>query len=264
MVGLCKVSGVVEIPRTHKNDMEIKPIAYFRSPFGEKFGVPRQAGLASELRGEIVFEPEYRDENAFRGIADFEYLWLIWGFSAVRDGAGSATVRPPRLGGNEAVGVFASRSPFRPNRLGLSSVRLEGLHKKSGYGTVLSVLGADLMDGTPIYDIKPYLPYTDSHPTAKAGFTDTASWQPLKVIFPEDLQAKFLSIISPVSDSGFRTKDPSGEGLLRALTQTLSLDPRPRYHNDPDRTYGMSFAGLQVSFRVCGECVIVVGIAEGL
>ena len=230
--------------------MEIKPIAYFRSPFPEKFGIPRQAGLTPALRGRIVFEPAYRSADALRGLEGFDYLWLIWEFSANRLAAtGSyfqATVRPPRLGGNRRVGVFASRSPFRPNPLGLSSVRLESIdYEAKGsdgkpIGPVINVLGADLMDGTPIYDIKPYVEYADSHPGARSGFVDTTSWEPLEVIFPENAERAGVD--------------------LDALKEILSLDPRPRYHDDPAKEYGMSFGGKEVRFRVDGKTLTVISI----
>ena len=289
--------------------MEIKPIAYFRSPFPEKFGIPRQAGLAPALCGRIVFEPAFRSADALRGLEGFDYLWLIWEFSGnrptsasstvslrsespeggvaaslagsthatlgtVRGGTGAslceasggaerseaveppelaapdshfqATVRPPRLGGNKRVGVFASRSPFRPNPLGLSSVRLESIdYEAKGpdgkpIGPVINVLGADLMDGTPIYDIKPYVEYADSHPGARSGFVDAEGWEPLEVEIPEGL----------VPDGMYR----------ESLAQVLSLDPRPRYHDDPRKVYGMAFGGMDVRFSVDGKTLKVISI----
>ena len=214
---------------------QIEPVAFFRSPFTSKFGIPRQSGLAENLVGRIVFTQAYRQEEAVRGLEDFDYLWLIWGFS--HNHGQSLTVRPPRLGGNERVGVFASRSPFRPNGLGLSSVRIS----KIGQGEI-EVLGADLMDGTPIYDIKPYIPYADSHPAARGGFTDKKSWNTLQVEMP------------PSAESIFSPKD------LQALTQSLALDPRPHYHHDSERVYGMPFGGKDVRFRVVGNKCIVVEI----
>ena len=223
--------------------MEIKPIAFFKSPFAEKFGIPRQAGLSPSVKGSIVFEPEYRNQEAVRGLEGFDYIWLIWGFSANKPRTAPAdktrfqsTVRPPRLGGNERVGVFASRSPFRPNSLGLSAVKVESI----GEGPVIHVLGADLMDGTPIYDIKPYVTYADSHPDARSGFVDGNRWEPLEVIFPED---------------------PFPEGLdIDALREVLAQDPRPRYQEDPEKVYGMDFGGFQVRFRVEEGIVQVVSI----
>ena len=218
--------------------MEISPIAYFKSPFKTKFGVPRQAGLAAELRGRIVFEPGYRSPDALRGLEGFDYIWLIWGFSGNEsDSPFKATVRPPRLGGNEHVGVFASRSPFRPNRLGLSSVRIVSIDLEV---PAIEVAGADLMDGTPIYDIKPYVEYADSHPGVRSGFVDTHEWQPLEVVFPE----------------GVAEDDPD----LVALKEVLSLDPRPKYHDDPEKVYGMSFEGKNVRFKVDGRVLTVVAI----
>lgn len=227
--------------------MEIKPIAYFRSPFSGKFGVPRQAGLAPDLRGSIVFEPGFRSAEALRGLEDFDYVWLIWEFSTGKTaGTFQATVRPPRLGGNRRVGVFASRSPFRPNPLGLSSVRLESIdYEAKGpdgkpIGPVINVLGADLMDGTPIYDIKPYVEYADSHPGVHSGFVDGTSWEPLEVVIPEGLE-------SQVSD-------------IDTLREVLSLDPRPHYQDDPSKEYGMSFAGKEVRFKVEGQVLSVISV----
>lgn len=219
--------------------MEIEPIAHFRSPLKSKFGIPRQSGLAENLTGSIVFEPPYRHMEAFRGIADFDYLWLIWEFSENR-GEGNLTVRPPRLGGNTRMGVFATRSPFRPNSLGLSCVRFDHLEEDPKLGPVIYVKGADLMDGTPIYDIKPYVVYADCHPEAKSGFVDHTAWKKLMVEIPEHLAKLF-----------------SAEDL-ETLRQTLSLDPRPSYHDDPQRIYGMPFGDYDVRFRVEDETVTVV------
>ena len=226
--------------------MNISPIAYFHSPLTSKFGIPRQSGLAATLPGYIVFTPDFRREEAVRGIDDFDFLWLIWGFSLSPDpspvGRGALTVRPPRLGGNERVGVFASRSPFRPNRLGLSCVRLDRVELTPDEGPVIHVLGADLMDGTPIYDIKPYVAYADAHPDARSGFVDRHEWQPLRVEVPDDVARLFTA-----TD-------------LRALCDVLAQDPRPRYHDDPSRVYGMPFAGRDVKFRVADGTVHVVGV----
>ena len=223
--------------------MNISPIAYFHSPLTSKFGIPRQSGLAATLPGYIVFTPDFRREEAVRGIDDFDFLWLIWGFSANPPPTGGGlTVRPPRLGGNERVGVFASRSPFRPNRLGLSCVRLDRVELTPDEGPVIHVLGADLMDGTPIYDIKPYVAYADAHPGARSGFVDRHEWQPLRVEVPDDVAGLFTA-----SD-------------LRALCDVLAQDPRPRYHDDPSRVYGMPFAGRDVKFRVADGTVHVVGV----
>ena len=223
--------------------MEIVPIAHFRSPLKSKFGIPRQSGLAESLTGSIVFEPPYRHLEAFRGIEDFDYLWLIWEFSGVRrqeSGVRSLTVRPPRLGGNIRMGVFATRSPFRPNHLGLSCVRFDRIEEHPTLGPIIYVKGADLMDGTPIYDIKPYVVYADSHPEAKSGFVDQTAWKSLEVEIPEHLARLF----SPAD--------------LETLRQTLSLDPRPSYHDDAERIYGMPFGDYDVRFVVDAEVVRVV------
>ena len=213
------------------NEVTIRPIAHIESDFPEKFGIPRQAGVVGELRGRVVFDGEYRSDEALRGIEGFSHLWLIWQFSEnVRDDF-SPTVRPPRLGGNTRLGVFATRSPFRPNALGLSCVRLLGLEKTREKGTVLLVAGADLMDGTPIFDIKPYLPYADCRPEATGGFAPDAP-EKLKVVFPA---------------AALETIPPDKRAALRGV---LENDPRPRYHSDPERLYAMSFAGLTVRFRV--------------
>lgn len=222
--------------------MNIHPVAYFHSPLTSKFGIPRQSGLAEELVGTIVLEPEYRREEAVRGLAAFDYLWLIWEFSANPHEQQGLTVRPPRLGGNERVGVFASRSPFRPNRLGLSCVRIDKVEMTEKDGPVILVRGADLMDGTPIYDIKPYVAYADSHPEARSGFVDKTEWKPLQVEIPQTLSSLF----------------PEEE--LKGLRQVLSQDPRPRYHDDAERIYGMPFAGWDVRFRVADDVVTVVEV----
>ena len=222
--------------------MNIQPIAFFRSPLTSKFGIPRQSGLATSLPGRIEFEPDYRHEEAIRGLEDFSHLWIIWEFSANRHEAAGLTVRPPRLGGNERLGVFATRSPFRPNGLGLSCVRLKSIEMTAQKGPVIHVEGADLMDGTPIYDLKPYVVYTDAHPDARCGFVDDREWSPLEVEMPPQLLSKF-------------TADE-----LKGLVQVLSQDPRPRYHDDPTRIYGMPFAGRDVHFRVEGQRLFVVEV----
>ena len=219
--------------------MEILPIAHFRSPLKSKFGIPRQSGLADSLMGSIVFEPPFRRMEALRGIEDFDYLWLIWEFSA-NNHHPNLTVRPPRLGGNRRMGVFATRSPFRPNRLGLSCVRFDRLEEHPELGPVIYVKGADLMDGTPIYDIKPYVVYADSHPEAKSGFVDQTAWKSLEVEIPEHLTRLF-----PSSD-------------LETLRQTLSLDPRPSYHDDAGRVYGMPFGDYDIRFLVEDDVVKVI------
>jgi len=229
--------------------MEIQPIAFFHSPLKSKFGIPRQSGLASGLAGRIVMEPAYRQAEALRGLDDFDFLWLIWEFSANQrgkwkeEGGGRMlTVRPPRLGGNRRMGVFATRSPFRPNPLGLSCVRLERIEHDPRMGPVIHVLGADLMDGTPIYDIKPYVAYADSRPGARSGFVDDSEWLELQVVIPECLAGLF-----------------SAPELL-SLRQVLAQDPRPRYHTDPERVYGMPFGAFDVRFRVSGRVLSVVSV----
>ena len=214
------------------------PIAHIESCFATKFGIPRQAGIV-DTPARIVFEPEYRVPEAVRGLEDFEYIWLIWQFSeAVRQGW-SPTVRPPRLGGNRRMGVFATRSPFRPNALGLSSVQLTGIEQHATLGAVLHVTGADLMDGTPIYDIKPYLPYTDSHPDARSGFAPQAADTLLEVQCPQEL----LEVLPPA--------------LRPSLTALLAHDPRPQYQHDPGRLYGMEYGGCEIKFRVTGQTAVV-------
>lgn len=249
--------------------MELKKIATFHSPFSTKFGIPRQAGLVEDLCGTIVFEPEYRSKDAVRGLEGFDYLWIIWEFSANKHEGGKALVRPPRLGGNKSVGVFASRSPFRPNPIGLSSVKIEeiiyGDEKSRGCVNtssstsssvihdapsclvvpdssscsvipdsslcpIIKVKGADLMDGTPIYDIKPYIPYTDCHEGVRGGYTDEVEWKPLKVTGTDD----------------------------EVLKAVLAQDPRPHYHNDPNRIYGMEYNGKDIHFRINNDIVEVL------
>jgi tRNA-Thr(GGU) m(6)t(6)A37 methyltransferase TsaA len=222
--------------------MEIQPIAYFHSPLTSKFGIPRQSGLVSELAGTIVFEPAYRQDDGVRGLEDFDYLWLIWEFSDNKDAKKSLTVRPPRLGGNRRMGVFATRSPFRPNNLGLSCVRIDHIEHHAQLGPVIHVKGADLMDGTPIYDIKPYVTYADCHPEARSGFVDDSEWQELSVEIPDAISTQFTA------------------EELQSLRQLLALDPRPRYHDDASRIYGMPFAGRDVRFRVEGRKLTVVSI----
>lgn len=223
--------------------MEMHPIAHMCSDFPTKFGIPRQSGLVEELRSMIVFEPEYRSEDALRGIEDFSHLWLIWQFSqAVREGW-SPTVRPPRLGGNTRMGVFATRSPFRPNNLGLSCVRLLEVKHTQQYGTVLIVGGADLLDGTPIFDIKPYIPYSDSRPEAAGGFTDRVGDFLLDVKFPQELLEKLPA-----------DKQAVAVGVL-------SHDPRPSYQRKPGRVYGLNFAGFDIRFTV-EDAVLTVQSVE--
>ena len=224
--------------------MHIQPIAHMESDFPTKFGIPRQSGITSDLLSRIVFEKEYRQPEAFRGIEAFTHLWIIWGFSEAKRDGWSATVRPPRLGGNVRMGVFATRSPFRPNPLGLSSVQLVRVEEDDKNGLSLVVAGADLMDGTPIYDIKPYIPYTDSHPEASGGFSDDVRADRLEISFPEDLLQKVPA----------EKQD--------ALQSILRHDPRPHYHSDPDRQYGFFFAGLEIKFRVEDTLLTVTSVEK--
>lgn len=222
--------------------MNIEPIAFFRSPFSTKFGIPRQSGLVEQIIGEIVLEPAYRHVEAIRGLEHFDYLWLIWEFSVNKDAVKSTTVRPPRLGGNQRMGVFATRSPFRPNNLGLSCVKIQEIIMDGPDAPRIKVCGADLMDGTPIYDIKPYVTYADCYPEARSGFVDDTAWTELEVVIPERFQ--------PV----FSTEEWEG------LEKVLALDPRPSYHHDPSRVYGMPFAGHDVRFRVEETVLTVVEV----
>lgn len=224
--------------------MNIEPIAYFHSPFHSKFGIPKQSGLVEELEGSIVFCPEYRNTDALRGLDEFDYLWLIWGFSANKHAATSLVVRPPLLGGNEKMGVFATRSPFRPNALGLSSVRISRIETDTTRGPVITVVGADLMDGTPIYDIKPYIPYADSHPEAKGGFTDTHAICRLTVVIPDCFHHLF------------------SQSQLQALYKVLELDPRPHYHKSGQKEYGMPYMDYDVHFMVNDGVLTVTDVVK--
>lgn len=224
-------------------EKRLKVIARMRSDFPQKFGIPRQSGLVEELKGEVVFEPEFRSPDALRGIEGFSHLWLIWGFSANEREEWSPTVRPPRLGGNERLGVFATRSPFRPNGLGLSCVKLERVEFQGSDGPRLYVSGADLMDGTPIYDIKPYVPYTDCRLSAAEGFASRPE-ETLTVEFP-------AAVLEKVP-----------QDRREALKGVLSQDPRPRYQDDPRREYGMAFGGLNVKFTVAGDTLTVTGVEK--
>ena len=215
------------------------PIARMHSDFPEKFGIPRQSGMVEALKSVLVFEPDFRNPDALRGLEDFSHIWLIWGFSQALRERWSPTVRPPLLGGNKRMGVFATRSPFRPNALGLSSVRLERIELHPALGPVLHVAGADLMDGTPVYDIKPYLPYADCRPEATGGFADAHARKTLAVEIPPDLLAQIP------------------EDRRDALVQVLAQDPRPSYQEDPGRLYGMSFAGVEIKFTVQGDALTV-------
>ena len=222
---------------------EMKIIAYIRTDFPQKFGVPRQSGLVKELTGRIVFEPEYRNPDALRGIEGYDYLWLLWKFEGVERKTWSPTVRPPRLGGGVHMGVFATRSPFRPNPIGLSSVKLEGV-EQTAEGMTLLVSGIDLRDNTPIYDIKPYLAYVDSHPQAKGGFAEEHKEYALKVDFPEE----YLQLL-PVEKRA-------------SIVEVLKQDPRPAYHEDEERVYGLSFAGFNIRFRVAKDLLTVIDATE--
>ena len=226
--------------------MEIKPVAVFHSPFCSKFGIPKQSGIVGNLRGKIVFVPEFRNPDALRGMEEFEYLWLVWEFSASRHGETSLMVRPPRLGGNKKVGVFASRSPFRPNRLGLSSVRIDHIEWETACGPIIHVLGADLMNGTPIYDIKPYVTYADSHPEARSGFVDRREWKRLKVEIPSEVKERLMG------------QDGMTDESIMQLQEVLAEDPRPQYQKDPQKVYGMPFEGLDIHFCVDGDCLTVI------
>ena len=222
----------------------IRPIAKMHSDFPSKFGIPRQSGLVQELQSTIVFEPEFRNPDTLRGLEGYSHLWLIWQFSEAVRTDWSPTVRPPRLGGNTRMGVFATRSPFRPNNLGLSCVRLIGIEQTPNQGAVIHVAGADLMDGTPIFDIKPYVPYSDCHTDASGGFTDTAGEFLLKVEFPEELLLRLP------------------ENKRDATIGVLSHDPRPSYQRDPKRVYGLPFAGFDIRFTVQGDVLQVCDVVK--
>ena len=222
---------------------EMKMIARVRSDFGEKFGIPRQSGMVPSLRSEIIFEPGYRDVNALKGLEGFSHIWILWLFSAAVRDSWSPTVRPPRLGGDVRMGVFATRSPFRPNPIGLSCVRLEEIRDSLGEGKILVVSGADMMDGTPVLDIKPYIAFTDSRPEASAGFLKEKDMPLLKVDFPEELLHRL-------------PQEKRGPAL-----EVLSQDPRPRYQEDPERVYGMIFAGMNIRFRVCQGVLTVCQVS---
>ncbi len=217
----------------------MKPIAHIHTDFPAKFGIPRQSGIA-QTEGIIIFEEEYRVPEAFRGLEEFSHIWLLWEFSEAKRDKWQPTVRPPLLGGNKRMGVFATRSPFRPNPIGLSCVRLDKIESTSKYGTVLYIEGADLMDGTPIYDIKPYLAYTDSHPDAKGGFTEALGDNRLTVIIPDEIKAGFA------------------ENKIQSLLSILEQDPRPHYIDDSERVYGFMFAGYEIKFKVNGKTLTVV------
>lgn len=223
-------------------NVNLHVIARMKSDFPTKFGIPRQSGLVDTLRSTIIFEPEFRNPDALRGLEGFSHLWIIWHFSQSVRKDWSPTVRPPRLGGNARLGVFATRSPFRPNPLGLSSVKILGIEQTAEYGNVIHVAGADLMDGTPIFDIKPYIPYSDCHIDAAGGFTDAAADFILNVEFPPDLLQKIPEV------------------KRQSLIGVLSHDPRPSYQNDPDRIYGLSFSGFDIRFLVRDSVLKVVDV----
>ena len=222
----------------------MKIIAHIHTEFSEKFGIPRQSGLVDGLSAQIIFEPKYRNPDALRGMEDFSHLWLIWQFSEAVRPTWSPTVRPPRLGGNKRMGVFATRSPFRPNPIGLSSVKLDKIDFSAKDGPVIYVSGADLMDGTPIYDIKPYLPSADCHPEASGGFTSSNQWHGLKVSISDDM----LRLMPEKHRAG--------------LIGTLEQDPRPSYQHDSSRIYGMSFAGYNIQFSVSDDILTVLSITQ--
>ena len=225
-------------------DVSMHIIAHVRSGFSEKFGIPRQSGLVDSIRAIIEFEEEYRDASAFRGLEDYSHIWLIWQFSKAQRSTWSPTVRPPRLGGNRRMGVFATRSPFRPNAIGLSCVKLERVEYHAEKGPILHILGADLLDGTPIFDIKPYLPYTDAHPDAKSGFSKSFEQVDMALEFPEELLAK--------------VPEEHREAILALLRQ----DPRPAYQDEPDRRYGMTYAGYDIRFFVADDVLRVVDVVK--
>ena len=223
----------------YKYFLILKVIAHIYTDFPTKFGIPRQSGIIGSLQGRIVFEPEYSNPEAIRGLEEFSHLWLIWEFSEAKRDTWSATVRPPRLGGNTRKGVFATRSPFRPNPIGLSSVKLDHIEMDQKLGPVLHVSGIDLMDGTPIYDIKPYIAYTDSHPDAISGFATKPAEYLLEVKFPEDL----IPMVP--------------ERQRKSLMAVLAHDPRPQYQDDPDRVYGLAFGNMEVKFKVMQKTLVV-------
>ncbi len=222
----------------------VEPIAHIKSDFSSKFGIPRQSGLVDELEAKIIFEPEYRIPEAFRGLEGYSHIWILWQFSECAGKEWNPTVRPPRLGGNKRMGVFASRSPFRPNSIGLSCVKLISIDETEENGIVLTVSGADLLDGTPIIDIKPYLPYVDAHPEASGGFALQKKEGSLEIDFPPELFA-----IIP-------------KGKQEALTAVLKQDPRPQYQSDPERIYGLEFAGYDVRFKISGNLLTIVEIQK--
>jgi len=227
-----------------QDNITLKIIARIKTDFPSKFGIPRQSGLIPELKGRIVFEPEYRNDSALRGLEGYSHLWILWKFSEAVTESWSPTVRPPKLGGNKRMGVFATRSPFRPNPIGLSSVKIEGILTGTADGTVIEVSGADLMDGTPIYDIKPYIAFTDSHPEAIGGFSSDVYGKTLTVVFSEELS------------------DIMTDEVKTALEEILALDPRPGYQNDRERVYTFEYAGFKVKFKVENEILTVISVEK--
>lgn len=223
----------------------MKVIGHIRTDFPSKFGIPRQSGLIDGLKGKIILEPEYRNPQVYKGIEEFSHIWLLWEFSEAKKEHWSATVKPPRLGGKKRMGVFATRAPFRPNNIGLSCVKLDRVEQDEKDGPVLWVAGVDLLDGTPIYDIKPYIPLTDCHPEASEGYTRETKIHELKVKFPEELLNQYP------------------EEKRQAVLGILAQDPRPTYFQDPERVYGVPFAGFDVKFRVDGDLLIVCGLEKG-
>ncbi len=223
----------------------MKVIGHIRTDFPSKFGIPRQSGLIDSLKGKIILEPEYRNPQVYKGIEEFSHIWLLWEFSEAKKEHWSATVKPPRLGGKKRMGVFATRAPFRPNNIGLSCVKLDRVEQDEKDGPVLWVAGVDLLDGTPIYDIKPYIPLTDCHPEASEGYTRETKIHELKVEFPEELLNQYP------------------EEKRQAVLGILAQDPRPTYFQDPERVYGVPFAGFDVKFRVDGDLLIVCGLEKG-
>ena len=223
----------------------MKVIGHIRTDFPSKFGIPRQSGLIDGLKGKIILEPEYRNPQVYKGIEEFSHIWLLWEFSEAKKEHWSATVKPPRLGGKKRMGVFATRAPFRPNNIGLSCVKLDRVEMDEKDGPVLWVAGVDLLDGTPIYDIKPYIPLTDCHPEASEGYTRETKIHELKVEFPEELLNQYP------------------EEKRQAVLGILAQDPRPTYFQDPERVYGVPFAGFDVKFRVDGDLLIVCGLEKG-
>ena len=228
----------------------MKAVAYFHSPLRSKFGTPRQSGVISDLPGKIIFEKPYRSVDAVRGMEGFDYLWLIWQFSENEEKEASLTVRPPRLGGNKRVGVFASRSPYRPNQLGLSSVQIERIDYDCPEAPVIYVKGGDLIDGTPIYDVKPYIPYTDAHPNARAGFTDATPWKALDIETTED-----------VDETLNKPEYATLKSQFDICKKLLAEDPRPHYHTSDSRIYNMQYDGFEIFFKVSGNKLMIIKIS---